>query len=101
MARWENAEQWDGKGNYLGLGSVKPAPILAGDAHICRFPHICGAFRCPRCGRVQAWCRGASDGPECVSCWDESRLGAAPHPLQIPLLGAVMLVFVIVLIWPP
>lgn len=98
MARWENTELWDGKGNYLGRGTAKPELILDREAHICRFPHTCGAFKCPGCGRAVAWCRGAAEGPECLACWDAH---TEPEALDLPmLLGAALLVFVILLSWP-
>ena len=100
MARWENKEMWDGHGNYLGSGS-QPGLVLEWEAHICRKPFACGAFRCPCCLRHVAWCRGASEGPECRECWDARALRETRPVTLSMLLCAALLVIAIVLALPP
>lgn len=100
MARWENKELWDGRGNYLGQGT-QPTLVLEREAHICHKPFACGTFRCPACLRPTAWCRGAAEGPECRECWDARTMREA-NPVTLPmLLCAALLVIAIVLAFPP
>lgn len=77
MARWENEQLWDARGNYLGTAALEKQVPVAFQPHQCSDQTSCGVFICPSCCRPMPWCWGAADGPECDECWAQKAPSAA------------------------